>query len=231
MDHAQDVLAVVLDEVGPIALGFFGEFAVPAIALGEQIPQAFQDQSRLDLEEIFLVAVADRGLDQKVFQPRLARLDSRTAGLGVKLGPIVPEPLRGIGVEVVVLYPLRVLRTCSHQLVALEDAVAADEAVRRPRCSDDVGGEVSPRLELQLSGLRRLGEDRFVDIGRQTVGELDRRQRRLGVGGPFLDVEPDDRASVGAEGAALQGVSGHEAETVHGVSGNTFLSGIEQKGS
>jgi hypothetical protein len=37
MDHAEDVLAVVFDEVPPIALGRFGEFAVRPFAFGEKV--------------------------------------------------------------------------------------------------------------------------------------------------------------------------------------------------
>ena len=53
-----------------------------------------------------------------------------------------------------------------------------------------------------------------MDISRQGVAPMDGRQRRLDVGFPSLDVEPNDRTGVVAEAGSLQGEAGHE-ENVH----------------
>ena len=97
MDHAQDVLAVVFNEVGPIALGRLGEFAMNAVALVEKRPKAVEDRPRLHAEQVLLVLIADCGLHQEILQSRLAPLARPQAGFRVKLRPVVLEPLCGVG--------------------------------------------------------------------------------------------------------------------------------------
>jgi hypothetical protein len=124
-----------------------------AVPLGEQLAHASEDRAWLHVEQVPLIRIANGRLDEEILQAWLSSLPGRTASLDVESGTSVLEPLRRVGVKVMLLDPFRVLRTGLHQQVPLGDAVAGDERFGCDGYFDDPCRQFAPRLELQATRL------------------------------------------------------------------------------